>query len=477
MSCASLWADIPCVLGPRWVEEALRRAGSSKLTMRHSMYRTVSLLSPDTFSDLLYRTVDLRLMRRAKEIDKIVRELTTPARALETLVISLNIYEPDPFHCFPLVLPTHFLAGRTPRLRNLVLDRAHVPWDSPLLCNLTSLTLRYHKYLRTEDAATLDEGWGMHPNDFIPSCDQFLDVLRACPSLRELSLRWCLPSLPTDYTLEDTTPVPLDRLENLDLQGDFAGVEFVLQHCVFPQAAFRIAIQVDLQEDEVPRLIPALCILLPAVRAHRLRSCLFAVDQEAGPVSQIKAWQKVVAKAPWGEFDCEPPEDILIGVRLTDDSSSACMANICNLFLVPEDIETVGSACSSMIPMSFLTRTNLKHLYVNGQFPRCIFDVGTEPSFPGTCAPGPLRFPKLETIWLHTKLSDDGSVWFPVSEAEHLGLWLSMRSGAGMRQIDSLVIDCDSSSPSEASLRNFKSSVLTVATKTRWNRPPEPFEG
>ncbi|KAI0257959.1 hypothetical protein BC834DRAFT_994497 [Gloeopeniophorella convolvens] len=190
----------------------------------------------------------------------------------------------------------------------------------------------------------------------------------------------------------------------------------------------------------------------------------------------LKAWQKVVAIAPWGDFNRQLPEDITIDVTGAESSLMELMNSVCNLLLVPEDIEAVASGTDRMMPISFLARTNMRHLYAYRRFPRRIFHVNTEPSSSSTSAPGLLMLPKLKTIWLgDTSLEDTMcSVSVPVSDAGQLDLWLTTRSEAGMGQVEILVIE---EGPSAKSLRNFKRSVSMVATKPRsGGSDPKPFE-
>ncbi|KAI0264863.1 hypothetical protein BC834DRAFT_970435 [Gloeopeniophorella convolvens] len=493
ISAAALWTTIPFKLGQRWVDTSISRAQSAGLTMQYNfpLDGTVSPLTTRLFSDTLHQVVSLHLAHNAQELQKVVKTLVRPAPLLEKVVFGLHAKEKT-YRNFPVVLPIDLFGGHAPQLRQLLLDRTYLPWTSTLFRNLSVLIIQQtpHPSSRTQDIVDGDVIRPYVPDsDLVPSCSQFLDVLRSCQGLRTLVLVGCLPS--TYNVRADTPPVPLCHLEVLGLLGGLAGIECVFRHCVLPERPCAYSIHVSLSSSDLPRLPHVLHPLLPAARSHPLRTLRISpLPAMADAGIQITAWHAVLATA-WGDIDFTHGGDFHLGIHVRDrqwlqGEEHAELDRVYDL-LAPENIETL-----LLIPglgavgehMPFVARTKLKNLYVHRALPLPVLFIGTE-SPPGTGAPSSLTCPTLQTIWFvgvdfgtHscTDTTDPfASLINPelrITWEEWLHRWLTRRSEAGIR-LETLVFDqCVVSS---TCLDKIRPVVSTVAIRAADHGDPEPY--
>jgi hypothetical protein len=132
------------------------------------------------------------------------------------------------------VTPSHFFANIAPRLQLLSLENLNVPWSSPALSGLTSLSLHY-------------------TNRHIPSVphqsfNTFFSALASMPELTELSLKYALPSTALPHS-QTTTVIQLPLLDTLRLSGTCDQCRIAVQGIQIPMSA-RVELAVTSGVDE-----------------------------------------------------------------------------------------------------------------------------------------------------------------------------------------------------------------------------------
>lgn len=130
--------------------------------------------------------------------------LTNPAPLLETLVIS----------CPADLQPRILFDDQAPRLRELLVFTTGL-WLKNQLGNLTSLHLTFFDIIR--------------PSEFLP----FFDMLRRCPVLEEMFVRWNLWDVVPATSIRPPT-IPFPRLRKLLLHSFYIqNIEYLLQSFEF----------------------------------------------------------------------------------------------------------------------------------------------------------------------------------------------------------------------------------------------------
>ncbi|KAI0264862.1 hypothetical protein BC834DRAFT_236842 [Gloeopeniophorella convolvens] len=486
ISHPSLWTIIPFALGQRWADLSILRAKSAGLIMdyRFPPDGTPSPFNTDTLSNNLHQVLDLALAQNSREVQKVVKTLTSPAPRLETFIIEMLDFNSDSSsRNFPIVLPADFFAGQAPQLRNLRLDQTYLPWTSALLRNLKSLIIS--QCLGTS-SDTRDGSDGDTPrtyvpeSDLVPSCDQLLNILRACPDLRVLSLFGCLPNAYNSRV--GHSPIFLRHIEHLNLMGVLTGIECLLQHCIFSDSCI-LSIHITLFDGESPRLTSALRPLLPASRRRPLNALVVSPIPSATAGLEIRVFRGISVTS-FGSVTFTRPEDIDLVLHFCDRrrlrlEHFEAFDRICDL-LAPENIEVIAfGAAIGGGPLSFLAHTRLKHLYVHRFLYLSIFFIGAESSGPLAGATrSALICPTLETVWLvevdlrsAVLINLDGRIT-EITSAEWIETWLKRRSEAGMR-LETLVLDrCVASS---AHLENLRRTVSILALRATISGDPESF--
>ncbi|TFY73441.1 hypothetical protein EWM64_g10571 [Hericium alpestre] len=187
-----LWAKTVCAL-PSATPEMLQRSGTAPITINHdfSYYRNKSRILKSVQLALTHiaRTKEIRISANKRILTNIVDSLQdNPAPILETLELCLSADARTGFFYESVHLPAR-ICSSTPRLRNLILDNCSIPWDSPLLRNLTHLEVRLLTFCM--------------PEVLLPTIPQLITILSRCPDLQTLVLSDALPEL--------ATPPPIPR--------------------------------------------------------------------------------------------------------------------------------------------------------------------------------------------------------------------------------------------------------------------------
>ncbi|KAF5357693.1 hypothetical protein D9758_007485 [Tetrapyrgos nigripes] len=215
LGCPALWSclEFSC---PAWVPEMLQRSKMAPLSVKvtaEDFFNTKVKDAIETTLQQVSRVSDLMLCMPGGEksmAELLVTGMRQAAPLLRSLSLSTSI---SAWTRGPVTLPLEFVDGDAPRLKHLELRNFHLPWDSALLKNLTSL-----KIFHTSTGSA-------------PSLQQLTDVLARMPGLEILELKDVLP------ICKSTTPVdtvPLPHLHRIKLDGDTVSVALLLDHISFP---------------------------------------------------------------------------------------------------------------------------------------------------------------------------------------------------------------------------------------------------
>ncbi|KAI0263622.1 hypothetical protein BC834DRAFT_886640 [Gloeopeniophorella convolvens] len=358
-----------------------------------------------------------------------------------------------------MALPAELFAGHAPRLRKLHLYTVYLPWDASLLRNLDELIIHHDPWVET---------LAKHA----PSSERLLDILRSCPNLQTLILRGCLPF--THNIHPDTPPVPLHRLQRLDLRGSIGGVECILKHCALSLSC-KLGVDIRGWVDELPRVTSALHPVSSATHAHPLSFMSMSMHRDS---ILIHAWCTLPMVTVWGHFsDPLSTPDIKISLILCDGNgtpnwTAESRAEIMRIgdLLHLEDIQAVAldSVVQSQLGITlFLTRTRLKYLIVHARAHDTFFTA------PSMGMPGALlyEYPELKSIWVRQfdfgLQSDRRRPLF----AEQLQLYLAQRSTAGMK-VEIIVLDrCYGTSPEL--LEGLKRAASKVGFRAHYLSDPD----
>ncbi|KAK1223984.1 hypothetical protein PQX77_013145, partial [Marasmius sp. AFHP31] len=193
----TLWST-PDFRFPTIAVEMLKRTGSSPLTLGISV-AAVGKSRPNNVSEKLgvgilkehlSRTVSLELTAPTEHtLERVLDAATSPAPLLHALNLCID------YQIESLLIPSKFLGGKAPRLKEIALDGCCFSPSSPLLKNLTVLDVTAN-------------------TDFLGNLPfpQFVEILRKCPDLEVLGAGgWLSESQMT----KEVMPVELPRLRKL----------------------------------------------------------------------------------------------------------------------------------------------------------------------------------------------------------------------------------------------------------------------
>ncbi|KAH6897779.1 hypothetical protein BKA70DRAFT_1569873 [Coprinopsis sp. MPI-PUGE-AT-0042] len=236
-----LWCRISPRLGRRWMNIFVLRSKEVALSIRAFKHRDGSLRTKERqfLSDMLQnhqRLEEIALELRKKEDRCLLGSLVNTMPALTHLTL-LN-YMPE-----VTALPSPFLGNDAPRVQLLSLDNLDLPWSSPILEGITSISVH-----NTERRI---------PGIPHPSFNTFFSALETMPELTKLSIEYALPiTAPPNSRI---AAIPLPRLETLKLFGTCDQCRLVMQHIQIPLSArVKLAVLSDVDESNLRALCDAL---------------------------------------------------------------------------------------------------------------------------------------------------------------------------------------------------------------------------
>ncbi|THH12687.1 hypothetical protein EW146_g7468 [Bondarzewia mesenterica] len=250
-----LWANCVCAL-PAATAEMLARSRKAPIIVTHNLgwYRskTRALKSVELALTQISRVKVINLSVDHRNLDILTGGLvTTPAPQLESIEISLSGDVRLSFLFQLASLPPDIFAGVTPRLRRISLENCTIQWTSGILSNLIYIEIKLHAF--------------SVPEMVLPTAEQVLNVLRRCPTLRELVLIDTLPDHPDPITFSQTAGklVGLPCLERLVLSDKALSCADLLQNLSTPHSA-----ALELSCTSLGSSAECLSILLPFIRPH-----------------------------------------------------------------------------------------------------------------------------------------------------------------------------------------------------------------
>ncbi|KAF8892278.1 hypothetical protein BD779DRAFT_104674 [Infundibulicybe gibba] len=199
------------------------------------------------------------------QIKQVFPFLTSPAPLLSTFSLNLPEYNS------PLPILDHIFNGETPRLRQLELTGCYYPdWDSPMLCNLTSLKMNVKPTTR-------------------PTTKQFATMLKNSCCVRHLELFNCLPAETDVATLPALGEVIfLQNLAELRINSSASACANILNQVSFrPSATIRLDIdsgesyQPEVSGTQLPRLFSSLARSSDTVKAAPFREVSLSVSYQS----------------------------------------------------------------------------------------------------------------------------------------------------------------------------------------------------
>ena len=171
-----IWA-CPVFACPRWAIEMLKRSKTACLSVNINSKFLPGRNNSQYFVDLalqhLQRTNELRLAVEDDTFQACSGLLMQHAPQLRLLSVHRRGRELD--QGITHILPSNFLGGQVPGLRDLELSACPVPWNSPLFTSLTRLSLQR-----------------IAPHER-PSLEDLADILVKLRDLQFLELKHCLP--------------------------------------------------------------------------------------------------------------------------------------------------------------------------------------------------------------------------------------------------------------------------------------------
>ncbi|KAK7058591.1 hypothetical protein VNI00_002227 [Paramarasmius palmivorus] len=439
---APLWT-CPDLTIPALAEIVIQRSKTADLhlVLSNSSRAKIEQNLLDTIqSQLMNRvgTLQLTITSAKDKLRNFVNSLTQPAPRLRVLSLDATYEE-------MLTLPAQFLARDTPSLDEVSLNHCHIPWDSPLLGNLTSLDL-------------------FGNGQVYPSGQQFLDALRRMPLLETLKLYHVGP-----HTIEGTDVVPLPRLRCLRLVADGPSFITMFTHITYPPSA-----AVMLKSSSSATSFASLWPRLAETYNHNAMKTLSLhvyIDQYSCYLS-MKAWDGALASFARETWERMEHPLLLLNITLhsanidaTQAEMNKAMEALCSasievihisgafnrsieddVGLVHEDPlfspERADRDLFSVFFGALFHSTGLKQLSIQGNSWAYQVAFALASKAPNSSSKAPISFPSLTSLSLRLDSYRD-----PMVEAElvlnRLIQSLKWRASCGRKLITLSVICCD----------------------------------
>ncbi|THU87968.1 hypothetical protein K435DRAFT_324107 [Dendrothele bispora CBS 962.96] len=327
LECRCLWS-CPDFSKPAWIPEMLKRSRMAPITIRvtdESPLGIRTMNAVNTALEHLSRVEELTLSTLQISIQKVLPAMNRSAPRLHTLCLSAS----DPAHWASpaVVLQKDFMKGDTPSLTHLELKDFHLPWNSPLLTNLTCL-----KLFQSDSSSS-------------PTLEEFVETLSRMPGLETLELKNVLPT----ETVSSSQEVILSHLRNIRLEGKVEACAGALNHITFPSTTTILLIalipaigsQAQVQESVTPIFKP--------ISKIRHRSVGDSTSSESGSIIMLN-------------ISCDGGIDITAGLSTPDGHSILSWMNISVvIFLEPKrKAQLAAKICQALSPLS-----RVRHLSIN----------------------------------------------------------------------------------------------------------------
>ncbi|KAK7058665.1 hypothetical protein VNI00_002301 [Paramarasmius palmivorus] len=210
----SLWSE-PEFEKSNMALEMLRRARNTPLHIKAALHRPLIAVREPLLEAIqnVSRIASLHIAASHNQlVGEIIPLLGKPAPKLQALYLET--------YGGTVVLPEQFLQDEAPRLRSLELFNVHIPWNSRLLSDLTTLSI----------AGNLDD-------TMLPSASHFMNVLRNMPALEVLALEESVPNIST-AARESLPTLTLPNLRRLTLRSNILSCTTLVDKLIFPSTTF-----------------------------------------------------------------------------------------------------------------------------------------------------------------------------------------------------------------------------------------------
>ncbi|EIM84228.1 uncharacterized protein STEHIDRAFT_123077 [Stereum hirsutum FP-91666 SS1] len=221
-----LWTRITFHAGPQWAAKMVSCSKAAPLLLRaEALPSQCRDLLRTIVCDHIYHIRDLSVEDDLKFLSSIV-DITTPAPMLETLELTMTVsggIDPHP-------LSPSLFALQAPRLRRLSLEGFKLPSAVfPLLRTVVDLSIQLPRSYHGTSSET----------PAIPSLDEFFSMLQTASHVTNLSLRNCIPSIPSVSDLPaNANSVTFPNLQSLCLAtGTVQDCDSVLRCLNFPPSS------------------------------------------------------------------------------------------------------------------------------------------------------------------------------------------------------------------------------------------------
>ncbi|KAJ8084901.1 hypothetical protein PM082_003678 [Marasmius tenuissimus] len=240
MNTPTMWSK-PNFCWPKWVRETMKYSKSIPLDIQWtSSYSVPEQRQLDVLFEVVEecsRVASLDFISRsAPDLTTLLSKMVRPAPHVHFIRLE-TLYEHDFF-----VIPDNFLGKDAPRLTHFQIRGCSVPWGSPILRNLTTLSIGRARF----DGRS-------------PSLEDVSETLQAAPMLETVDLSDFLP-LAASTSLPRDTKIDLPRLKCLHLSSRAIVVATLLHHMSFPtSASIRMTVhQLDNSQDSLVEALSSL---------------------------------------------------------------------------------------------------------------------------------------------------------------------------------------------------------------------------
>ncbi|KAK1226472.1 hypothetical protein PQX77_010556 [Marasmius sp. AFHP31] len=271
MDTPTMWSK-PNFYWPKWVRETMKYSKSIPLDVQWTSYSVPEQRQLDVLFEVVEecsRVASLDFVSRsAPDLTTLLSKMVSPAPHIHFTRLE-TVYESDFF-----MIPVNFLGEDAPRLTHFQIKGCNVPWGSPILRNLTTLSIGRANF----------NGTGS-------SLEDVSATLQAAPMLETVDLSDFLPST-ASISLPRDTKIDLPRLKRLHLSSRGMVVATLLHHMSFPTStSIHMTVrQIDDSQDSLAEYLSSLFPNVSTTTHHSRTVRTLVLDNSRGYGLVIRAW-------------------------------------------------------------------------------------------------------------------------------------------------------------------------------------------
>ncbi|KAL0068424.1 hypothetical protein AAF712_004502 [Marasmius tenuissimus] len=272
MNTPTLWSK-PDFYWPKWTREMMKYTKSIPLDIQWTSSHPVpEQRQLDTLFEVVEhcsRVASLDFVSRsAPDLTTLLSKMVRPAPHVHFIRLE-TVYRNDHF-----VIPDNFLGKEAPRLTHFQIHGCNVPWGSPILRNLTTLSIGRANF----DGMTT-------------SLEDVASTLQAARMLEVLDLSDFLPST-ASTSLPRDMKIDLPRLKHLRLSSRGTVVATLLHHMSFPTSTsiHMTILQLNNSQDSLAEYLSSL-FSNPTTATNQSRTVrTLVLDSSQGYGLVIRSW-------------------------------------------------------------------------------------------------------------------------------------------------------------------------------------------